>query len=113
MYFLDNNSVRHAYPTQKVWESYFGLDFSFVEIINTTEMANYKLGSNVPFNGGTLIKIPSVPKVYIVDGSGLMHWIQDEMSAQLNFGADWASKVRDLPESFFTDYSEGEYYPVG
>jgi len=113
VYFLDNNSVRHAYPTQKVWESYFGLDFSFVEIINTTEMANYKLGSNVPFNGGTLIKIPSVPKVYIVDGSGLMHWIQDEMSAQLNFGADWASKVRDLPESFFTDYSEGEYYPVG
>ena len=34
VYFLDTNNIRHAYPTQKVWESYWGADFSRVEVVS-------------------------------------------------------------------------------
>ncbi len=107
VYFLDSNNIRHAYPTQKVWESYFGNDFSRVEVISHLEMASYSLGRNVPFKKGTLMKIPSVPKVYEIGNGGVMHWIPTpEIAVELH-GSSWYKKVNDLPESFFTDYLEG------
>lgn len=107
VYFLDANNVRHAYPTQSVWESYFGTDFSQVEIISATEMANYTLGKNVTFKIGTLMKLPTVPKVYKVESGGVIRWITNEIVARAYFGLDWADSIRTIPDSFFTDYKEG------
>jgi len=107
VYFLDNKNTRHAYPTQSVWESYFGKDFSTVETIGATEMAGYALGNNVPFKPGILMKIPSVPKVYKIEANGVIRWITTENLAKELFGISWASLVKDLPESFFTDYTVG------
>jgi hypothetical protein len=107
VYYLDSASMRHAYPTQEVWESYFGDDFSRVEIITVDELASYELGRNVPFNAGSLIKIPSVNKVYRVDGDAVLRWIVDEATAEFLYGAEWGSLIKDLPEGFFPDYSMG------
>ncbi len=107
VYFLDTNNVRHAYPTQKVWQSYWGNDFSKVKVVSSAEMASYSLGRNVPFNVGTLMKIPSVPKVYYVDSNAVLRWVTTENAAIVHFGIDWAKTVKDLPESFFTDYTMG------
>jgi len=107
VYFLDSNNVRHAYPTLKVWQSYWGNDFSKVKVISDTEMAGYSLGRNVPFNVGTLMKIPSVPKVYYVAENAVLRWVTTENAAIVHFGSDWAKTVKDLPESFFTDYTIG------
>ena len=107
VYFLDSDNVRHAYPTQAVWVSYWGEDFSAVETITTAEMAGYALGRNVPFNVGTLIKIPSVSKVYYVSYNGVIAWITDADVAKSLLGANWIKSVRDLPESFFLDYVVG------
>ena len=107
VYFLDKKNVRHAYPTQAVWESYFGTDFSAVKIISDAEMATYALGTNVPFKFGTLMKIPSVKKVYYVSKNGVLSWIPTEEIAISLFGSTWAKKVKDLPESFWTDYTVG------
>ena len=76
-------------------------------------MAGYSLGRNVTFKAGTLMKIPSVPKVYEVQNTGEIRWIQDELTAKNLYGDDWAAKVKDLPESFFTDYEESDPLPVG
>jgi len=107
VYHLDSNNIRHAYPTQSIWESYWEEDFSFVETIDVDEMASYALGRNVPFKSGGLIKIPSVPKVYYVSQNASIHWVADEATAKSLYGANWASTVKDLPESFFLDYSVG------
>ena len=107
VYFLDASNVRHAYPTQSVWESYFGTDFSKVEKVLATEMANYTLGKNVTFKIGTLMKLPTVPKVYKVESEGVIRWVMNEFVARAYFGVDWADKVRAIPDSFFTDYTEG------
>ena len=108
VFFLDASNVRHAYPTQKVYESYFGADFSFVATISDSVMASYVLGNNVPFKAGTLIKIPSVPKVYKVGNNSVIQWVETESAAQRLYGNNWASLIIDLPEAFFTDYTEGE-----
>ncbi len=107
VYFLDENNIRHAYPNLAVWQSYFEDDFSFVETISVAEIANYALGRNVPFNSGALLKIPSVAKVYYVAQNGLIHWVTDEAIAVSLYGSNWAKLVKDLPESFFLDYSVG------
>ncbi len=107
VYFLDKDNVRHTYPTQKVWVSYFGNDFKNVEVISDDEMDAYKLGRNVPFKVGTLMKIPSVKKVYEVTAGGVINWLKTEAVAISRFGTGWAKKVNDLPESFFMDYTEG------
>ncbi|KKR07339.1 MAG: hypothetical protein UT32_C0012G0002 [Parcubacteria group bacterium GW2011_GWC2_39_14] len=107
VYFLDANNVRHAYPTQSVWESYFGTDFSKVEKVTATEMANYTLGKNVTFKIGTLMKLPTVTKVYKVESEGVIRWVTNEFVARAYFGVDWADKIRTIPDSFFTDYKEG------
>ncbi len=105
VYFLDSSNTRHAYPTEKVWKSYWGNDFSKVTTISATEMASFELGRNVPFKEGTLMKIPSVPKVYYVYNNAVIGWVKSENAANVHFGAGWAKTVVDLPESFFTDYS--------
>jgi len=107
IYYLDEEEVRHAYPTQAVWQSYWADDFSFVETISGLEMASYNLGRNVPFKAGTLIKIPSVPKVYQVEQDAVIRWITTEEVAENLHGQNWASLVQDLPVSFFTDYTVG------
>jgi hypothetical protein len=106
VYFLDKNNVRHAYPTQAVWESYFGQDFSSVQVIASSLLESYSLGKNVPFKTGTLMKIPSVPKVYEVGEDGALYWVPDEVTAKYLYGTDWSTRVRSLPESFFYSYQE-------
>jgi len=107
VYFLDDNNVRHAYPTQAVWESYFGNDFSKVTTVSATEMANYTLGKNVTFKIGTLMKLPTIPKVYKVESGGVIRWVVSEAVARAYYGTDWSTKIKTIPDSFFTDYKEG------
>jgi hypothetical protein len=107
VYFLDTQNVRHAYPTQDVYRSYFGTDFSRVELISADSMAGYKLGRNVPFNDGVLVKVPFNPKVYKVE-AGVLHWVASESVAVTLFGSTWATVVKELPEIFFMEYTEGD-----
>ncbi len=107
VYFLDKKNIRHAYPSQAIWESYWGNDFSFVKIVSADAMAGYSLGVNVPFKAGILMKIPSVAKVYKVEANGVIHWIKTEATAKSLYGNGWAALVKDLSEAFFTDYTVG------
>jgi hypothetical protein len=107
VYYLDANNVRHAYPTQEVWESYFGENFDTVSTIDAATLATYSLGRNVPFKIGTLMKLPTVRKVYQVEEGAVIRWITTEAKAIELHGADWADTVRPIPDSFFTDYTIG------
>ncbi len=107
VYFLDSENIRHAYPVQSVWESYFGEDFSNVEIITTDTLAGYSLGRNVPFKTGTLMKLPTVPKVYKVEDGAVKRWVTTEAVARSQFGDNWDSLIRLIPDSFISDYTNG------
>jgi hypothetical protein len=107
VYFLDKNNVRHPYPTQGVYESYWGKNFSLVKILSADEIAKYEIGKNVPFKIGTLMKIQTVPKVYRIGNDGKRQWIVSEAVAKKLYGVNWNKLIYDLPEILFTDYEDG------
>ncbi len=108
VYFIDTEkNMRHVYPNEAVWRSYFGKDFSFVETKNNINFSDYTLGKNVTFKKGTLFKIPSVSRVYLTDNNGIIHWIKTEAKAIELYGKNWNKLVYDLSEAFFGDYIEG------
>jgi len=107
VYLLKNNGDRYVYPTQEVWESYFGDDFSLVELISADDLASYDLQGNVPFAAGSLISTPLNNKVYYVEAGAVIRWLTSEAVAEKYFGSDWRSLVVDLPDIFMTDYVEG------
>jgi len=109
VYFISKDNTRHSYPSEAIWYSYFNKDFTFVETKEDIDFSQYRLGKNVTFKVGTLFKVPSVPKVYLVSSdNGLIRWIKTEDKAIELYGKDWNKLVYDLDESLFSDYTEGE-----
>ncbi|MFA5392817.1 MAG: hypothetical protein WC306_04035, partial [Candidatus Paceibacterota bacterium] len=80
-------------------------DFSGVVTISQSELESYPLGANVTVRPGTkLVKITTNPKVYAVTAGGNLLAIPDEATATTLYGANWAKRVIDVSDAFFTNY---------
>jgi len=107
VYFIDNDNRRHTFPNPINFLSWFG-DYSQVQIISSDLMAQIPLGSNVTIRPGTyFVKIQTDPKVYAIESYGVLRWIPDEATAIGLFGSNWATRVRDVSDAFFTNYQLG------
>lgn len=107
VYCLKNDGTRSVFPNDAVYYSWFS-DFSGVQLLQPQELAPYRLSNNITMRPGTLIKIKTDPKVYLVaDLSGTIRWIETEDRARELFGDGWAGFVRDVPDTFFTGYHVG------
>jgi len=105
VYYLGNDGKRYVFPSEAVYFSWYN-DFSSVVTIPASELQSYPLGSNVTMRPGTkLVKITTDPKVYAVGLNGNLHWLQSEADAIALYGASWASKVIDVADAFFTNYT--------
>lgn len=99
---------RYAFPNEDVYFSWYD-DFSKVKTVSDDVLASIPLAANMRYRPGTrLIKIESDPKVYFLEDSKTLAWIPTEEDAAVLYGADWASEVRDVPVSLFTDYTVNE-----
>jgi len=103
--YLVNDGERSAFPNQKIYSSWYGNDFSAVKTISASQLASYTLTANVVYKPGTVLKVPSVPKVYLVTDNGVLRWITNEDTFYA-MGFSF-SQVQDLPESFFPNYQSG------
>lgn len=103
--YLVRDGKRYSFPNQKTYESWYGNDFSSVATISAGELASYQLFGNITYQPGSLVKIPTIPKVYLVTDDGSLRWVQTE--AKLNSLGLFLSQVNDLPETFFLDYTIG------
>ncbi len=111
VYCLKPNGTRTVFPDAQTFRSWFG-DFSPVEVVGSTDLANARLVGVVTSKPGSLIKIESDPKVYLVtDDMGTLRWIPTEETAKELFGEGWAGFVRDIPVSFFPLYKIGPPLP--
>jgi hypothetical protein len=117
VYFVSNGK-RYPFPSEMVYKSWYP-DFSGVKKISDADLASLTIGGVVKVRPGTfLIKITSDPKVYAVEPSGLLRWVESESVANALYGSAWATKVRDLDVSAFQGYTIGSSiamatYPVG
>lgn len=118
IYYLGNDGKRYVFPSESVYFSWYN-DFSGVVTISASELQSYPLGSNITMRPGTkLVKITTDPSVYAVTGTGVLRKIQSESDAITLYGTNWAKKVVDVADAFFTNYTIGTpltsgTYPAG
>lgn len=107
VYYVGGDGYRHPFPNPKVFFTWF-CDFSSVQTISATQMASMQLGKNVTYRPGSVpVKFTTVSRVYVVEKNGLLRWITTaEIGAQL-YGADWTTKIEDINDAFFTNYTFG------
>jgi len=54
-----------------------------------------------------MIKIQSDPKVYAVAHGGVLRWVSTEAAAVALYGSAWNTKIDDISDAFFTNYTVG------
>jgi hypothetical protein len=108
---LKSNGTRTVFPDAATFRTWFA-DFSAVQVVSSNDLANAKLTGVVTAKPGTLVKIESDPKVYLVtDSAGTLRWMPSEAVARELFGEGWAGFVKDVPVGFFQLYSLGPPLP--
>lgn len=105
VYYLGADGKRYVFPNESTYFSWYS-DFSGVVTIPQSELETYPLGANVTVRPGTkLVKITTDPKVYAVEPDGNLIHVPSEATAIALYGADWAKRVIDVADSFFTNYT--------
>lgn len=107
VYYCGKDAKRYVFPDQWTYFSWYK-DFSSVLTIAPDVLASIPLGGNVTYKPGSLVKITTDPKVYVVSRGGTLRWVTSESLAISLFGANWATMVHDVPDSFFLNYVIGE-----
>lgn len=105
--YLVKDGGRYSFPFKKVYQSYYGDDFSKVKLITLAELSSLPLKGNVKLPENTLVKIATDPRVYKVvkiNSLSYLKWIETEAEAKAQFGSKWTNKIIDMPDVFFTDY---------
>ena len=106
VYYFDG-AKRFVFPNEATYFSWYS-DCSGVVTIPASELQSYLLGGNVTMRPGTkLVKITTDPKVYAVEANGTLRHVQTEAQAIALYGTDWAKRVVDVPDAFFTNYTIG------
>lgn len=113
VYYLGADGKRYVFPNDATYFSWHK-DFSGVVTVSATELSSYPLGANIVIRPGTkLVKITTDPSVYAVEANGVLRKIQSESDAIALYGSNWAKRVVDVADSFFTNYTIGTPLPTG
>jgi hypothetical protein len=107
IYYLGADEKRHVFPHSNVYFTWYD-DFDDVMTVERDVLGSYKIGLPMTYAPGSLVKIQSDPKVYLVSEQGVLRHVSTEAIASSLFGNDWNTLVYDVPVSFFSHYSISE-----
>lgn len=107
VYWYANDGKRYVFPNSATYFTWYP-SFNNVLNVSSQELAAIPLGGNVTYRpGAKLVKITTDPKVYAVSRGGILrHVISESLAIQL-YGANWATQVNDVPDTFFSNYTVG------
>lgn len=107
VYYVGIDGKRRAFPNEKVFYSWY-TNFGGVVELDGPGLSAIVLGRNVTTRPGTrMVKFMSIDKVYAVARGGVLRWVKTEAVAQAMFGTNWNTKVDDVSEAFYTDFTFG------
>lgn len=107
VYCLLEGIERIAFPNTQVYFSWYD-DFSTVVYATVEQLAQFRLVGTVTHKPGSLIKIQTDPRTYLVtDGFGTLRWIKTEERAKALFGDEWAKRIVDVSDASFAEYRLG------
>ncbi|MBI5466286.1 MAG: hypothetical protein HY974_03280 [Candidatus Kerfeldbacteria bacterium] len=76
VFYYAVDGKRYTFPTDKVFFSWYK-DWSVTKTIPDSQMGTIAIGGTIPYRAGTqLVKIQTDPKVYAVEPSGTLRWIE-------------------------------------
>jgi len=108
VYYVGADGYRHAFPNSKAYFSWY-CDYAGVQIITPDQMSMMGLGANVIYRPGIrMVKFQTSPVVYAVARYGVLRPIASEEVAIALYGSDWNTKIDDIADTFFGDYTIGE-----
>ena len=81
------------------------LNFDRVRTVTQEKFNQFDRSPPVKYPDGSLVKIPTDPKVYLIKG-GLRHWVETEADLR-GLGFDF-SDIVDMPPTEITNYAEGD-----
>jgi len=104
VYYLGSDDKRYVFPNANAYFTWYE-DFSGVVTVSQSELESYSIGGNVTYRAGTyMVKITTDPKTYAVEPGGVLRWVTTEAVAESLYGAEWWSKIQDVPDPFFVNY---------
>lgn len=121
IYYLNKNMERLVFPDEQTYNSWYD-NFDEVKNIPQDLLESYPLsGRNATIRPGTyLVTIPSSNQVWMIGSPNILYWLADGEQQVIDlFGSDWMGRLTDLPEYYFTNYTQGPdfkdnmSYPAG
>src|SRR3989338_4208822 len=95
------------FPNDKCFFTWYP-DFSKVQIIPGDQMSLIPIGGNVTYHPGVkMVKFQTDVKTYAVSRGGTLRWVKTEEAARGMYGLEWNTKVDDINEAFYVNYTFG------
>lgn len=108
VYYMGADGFRYVFPNDKTFFTWY-TDFDDVKFLSDADLAKIQMGGNVTYKPGVkMIKINSDPKTYAVSGGGELRHVGSEAVAVALYGSAWNTKIDDVPDGFFTNYTIGD-----
>lgn len=105
VYYMGADGFRYVFPNDKTYFTWYS-DFDDVKFLTDAELAKIQMGGNVTYKPGSkMIKINTDPSVYFVTDGGVIRPIDSEATATLMYGSSWNTKIDDVPDGFFSNYT--------
>ncbi len=112
VYYVGADGYRHAFPNSKAYFTWY-CDYSKVKVISIEEMSSMTLGQNVIYRPGMrMVKFQTSPVVYAVARYGVLRPMGSEEVAKALYGDKWNTKIDDIADTFFGDYTIGDAIKV-
>ena len=108
VYLTNESGKRMYFPNSEVYHTWFA-DFSGVTTISPLCVDEYPAGGGINYRPGSfLVKTTISPSVFAIGPDNKKHKIANEDVAKALYGANWATKVRDLPDVFDANLDLGD-----
>lgn len=107
VYYYAEDGFRYVFPNDKTYFTWYE-NFDDVVTLTDAQLATIQMGGNVTYKPGSkMVKINSDPKTYQVAEGGVLRWVASEEVAIAIHGSSWNTKIDDVPDGFFGNYSVG------
>ncbi|MEK7632263.1 MAG: Ig-like domain-containing protein [Patescibacteria group bacterium] len=108
VYYCGTDGKRYPFPDAGTYFSWYKT-YDGIHIVSDAAIEEVSIGSSVTYRPGTrLLKLRGNNKVFAVSKGGTLHWITSERAAAQIYGPYWNTKIDDLSNETFGNYTIGE-----
>jgi hypothetical protein len=107
VYYCGADGKRYVFPNRKTHDTWYTDNFAGVIELDLAAVQRIPLGGNVTYRPGVrMVKVTTSPEVFTLDADGTLRYVSEAAAIRL-YGADWNTKIDDIPDAFWVNYKLG------